>query len=145
MPSPLIIMPFKLEEVDIDADFTELIVCEWEAYENPYQPSFRLWCPILGTGPNARAEALEEGVKRQRDWHRSEPSSYWQKVTDTESGRIVAGALWKVYQTDSLEVPEDHEPYWYPDGSQRDFVKKALEQLNAPRAQYARRSYLCMS
>lgn len=138
-------MPFKLEEVDVDVDFKELITSEWEAYENPDQTFFRLFCPIFGKGPTARAKALEEGIKRQLDWHRAEPPSCWQKVTDTDSGKIIAGALWKVHKTNPYEVPEDHEPYWYPEGSQRDFVTKALEQFDAPREHCAQRPQLCMS
>jgi hypothetical protein len=138
-------MPFKLEDVNNDFDFDELIACEWESYENPLQPFFRLFCPILGTGPNARAEAIEDSTKRQLVLHKSEPSSHWQKVTDTDTGKIIAGALWKIYMTNPFEHEEDFEPFWYPEGSQRDFVKKALEQFDVPRAKLAQRPHLCTS
>jgi hypothetical protein len=144
-PSSKVVMPFKLEDVNNDYDFDELIACEWESYENPLQPFFRLFCPILGTGPNARAEAIEDSTKRQLVLHKSEPSSHWQKVTDTDTGKIIAGALWKIYMTNPFEHEEDFEPFWYPEGSQRDFVKKALEQFDAPRAKLAQRPHLCTS
>lgn len=137
-------MPFKLDDVDID-DFDELIACLWESYENPYQPFFRLFCPIVGTGPTARAEALEASTSRQLAWHRSDPSSHWQKVTDTDTGKIIAGALWKTYKTNPFEKPEDNDPDWYPEGSRRDFVKQAIQQLDSPRAQLAQRPHLCVS
>lgn len=137
-------MPFKLDDVDID-DFDELIACQWESYENPLQPFYRLFCPIVGTGPAARAEALEEATSRQLSWHRSDPFSHWQKVTDTDTGKIIAGALWKTYKTNPFEKPEDTEPYWHPQGSRRDFVKQAIRQFNFPRAQLAQRPQLCMS
>lgn len=80
-------MSFKLEEVNADADFKELIACEWESYENPFQTFFRLFCPIRGSGSHAREESLTECTQRQLEWHVSDPSSYWQKVSDTTTGK----------------------------------------------------------
>ena len=139
-------MHFELDEVDVDADFDALITCEWESYETPHQTFFRLFCPIIGSGPNARAESIRESTSRQLDWHRSDPTSYWQKVTDRETGKIVAGALWKICETNPFEQQDTHpEAYWFPEGGQREFVNKALEQFDAPRAKLAPRPQLCMS
>ena len=137
-------MPFDLQDVDIPADFEELIACEWASYETPHQTFFRLFCPISGSGPDARAESLREATKRQLDWHRSDPTSYWQKVTDRDTGKIVAAALWKICETNPFEHADTHsEAYWFPEGGQRDFVNKALEQFDAPRARMAPRPQLC--
>ncbi|TVY18265.1 hypothetical protein LARI1_G005073 [Lachnellula arida] len=127
-------MPFKLEQANIDVDFKELIECEWESYERPLQTFFRLFCPIRGTGPHAREESLTECTQRQLEWHRSDPSSYWQKVTDSTTGKIVAGALWKICATNPFEHADHEEAYWFPKGGQRDFVNQALERFEAPRA-----------
>jgi GNAT superfamily N-acetyltransferase len=138
-------MPFKLEEVDTTLDFPELIACEWESYEDPYQPFFRLFCPIHGDGVDARAESLKECTARQLSWHESDPTSFWQKVVDTESGKIVGGALWKICLENPFEHPDEHsEVYWYPEDSTREFVGQALEQFDAPRARLARRPQVCM-
>lgn len=139
-------MPLKVEEADVAADFDALIACQWASFENPHQPFFRLFCPVLGgPGAAARAEALQTSTNNQRDWLNADPTSYWQKVTDTETGEIVGGALWKICPTSPFEVAEEHfEAYWYPEGGQRDFVTKALEQLEEPRAKMGRRPQLCM-
>lgn len=138
-------MTFRLEDVDVATDFEELIACEWESYENPLQPFFRLFCPIRGVGPNARAESLKEATARQLEWHRSDPTSYWQKVTEVATGKIVAGAFWKICKTNPFEHPEEHlEAHWYPKGGERDFVNQALEQFDAPRARMAQRPQVCM-
>lgn len=137
-------MPYTLNEVNPDKDFPELIAAEWESYENPHQTFFRLFCPVRGQGPNARLESLEECTRRQLEWHRSDPTSYWQKVTDDETGRIVGGALWKICPTDPFEH-ESHgeEAYWYPEGGARDFVTQALGLFEAPRAKMGRRPQVC--
>ena len=139
-------MLFRLADVDTDDDdFGELIACLWESFDRPYQPFYRLYCPMLGTGPTARAEALQESTQHFRDWHRDDPASYWQKVTDVDTGKIVAGALWKIYKSNPFEKPEDYEPYWYPEGSRRDFVRQAIKQFSFPRSQFAQRPQICTS
>jgi len=136
-------MPFKLEEVNPDVDFKELIACEWESYENPLQTFFRLFCPIRGTGPQAREESLAECTERQLEWHRSDPTSYWQKVTDSATGKIVGGALWKICHTNPFEHPDHEEAYWFPEGGQREFVNQALERFDTQRATMGQRPQVC--
>ena len=135
-------MGFSLEEVNA-TDFNELIACEWLSYENPYQSFFRLFCPIHGEGPEARAQWLAEATARQRAWHESDPASYWQKAVETDTGRIVGGALWKIYEQNPFAVAEQHEVSWYPADSTREFVSKALEQFDAPRVRMAQRPQVC--
>jgi len=137
-------MPFKLEDVDPAADFQELIECEWVSYENPHQSFFRLFCPIIGSGPTAREESLKECTSRQLEWHQSDPTSYWHKVIDVDSGKIVGAALWKIHTTNPFEHEDDHsEVYWYPEGGQREFVARALERFDAHRKKLAPRPQLC--
>jgi len=126
-------MPFKLSEVT-PTDFPELISCEWISYETPSQTFFRLFCPIIGDSPTAREESLKESTTRQLEWHESDPTSYWHKVVDIDTGEIIAAALWKICPTNPFEHEDDHsEAYWFPEGGQRDFVTKCLELFDAPR------------
>ncbi|KAM4058738.1 acetyltransferase (GNAT) domain-containing protein [Hirsutella rhossiliensis] len=126
-------MTFKLIEVDPTSDFDELIECEWASYETPNQNFFRLYCPIHGTGPTARADSLRECTRRRLDWHKSDPSSYWQKVVNSEC-KIVGGALWKICPTYTLKKIDSHSQVsWYPEGGQRDYVAAALERIHAVR------------
>ena len=138
-----ITVSFTLQEVPAK-DFTELIECEWDSYENPDQTFFRLFCPIHGTGHSARDYALKEATARQLEWHTSDPTSYWQKVVNDE-GKIVGGALWKICPTNPFEHPDDHsEVYWYPKGSKRVYVAQALEIFEAPRMRMEQRPQVCM-
>ena len=132
-------MSFKLEEVNVESDFAELIACEWESYERPLQTFFRLFCPIRGS----REESLKECTARQLDWHKSDPTSYWQKVTDSRTGKIVGGALWKICATNPFEHHEEETVYWYPEGDRRRYVEAALERFESPRARMAPIPQVC--
>ncbi|ATZ57210.1 hypothetical protein BCIN_14g03700 [Botrytis cinerea B05.10] len=139
-------MPLELKDVDYVKDFQELIECEWISYENPQQSFFRLFCPIIGAGPTAREESLKECTSRQLQWHQSDPTSYWHKVIDTESGKIVGAALWKICPTNPFEHEDDHsEVSWYPEGGQRDFVAAALQRFDAPRERLAPKPQLYLN
>lgn len=72
-----------------------------------------------------------------------DPTSYWQKVVDTKTGKIVAGALWKICPTNPSEECGHLEAYWFPEGGKREFVTKAIEQFEAPRARMGRRPQVC--
>jgi hypothetical protein len=140
------IMPFKLDKVDAAKDFDALIECEWVAHEKPNQPFFRLFCPVHGDGEAARQEWMKESTDRQREWFESDPHSTWLKVVDTESGALVGGALWKIFEENPFAKPDDqdHEVTWFPADSTRDFVGQALEIFDAPRARLAQRPHVCM-
>ncbi|KAK5996391.1 hypothetical protein PT974_01725 [Cladobotryum mycophilum] len=114
-------MPFKLLEVDPAADFDELIECD------------------------AREEALKASTKDQLEWHAADPTGYWQKVVN-DGGKIVAGALWKIYTTNPFEKPDEHEEaYWYPEGGQRDYVTTALGMFDGPRGKMGRRPHIFLN
>jgi hypothetical protein len=93
----------------------------------------------------AQEDSLKECTSRQLEWHQSDPTSYWHKVVDTESGKIVGAALWKICATNPFEHEDHSEAYWFPEGGRRNFVTKALERFDAPRAKVASKPQLCNS
>jgi hypothetical protein len=137
-------MPFRLEEITSDSDFEELVECEWISWENPPQKFHRLICPTFGDGPDARAESLRESTQRQLSWHKGDPTSHWLKVTDINTGKIIAGALWKIFETNPFENWTPSVAYWWPEGDKRDFASQALDQASLPRRELAARPHLCM-
>jgi hypothetical protein len=138
-------MPFKLLEVDMVTDFDEVIACQWSAYENPYQPFFRLFCPLHGDGPDSHAQSLKESTANQLEWYNSDPTSYWGKVVD-DDGKIVGACLWKIYPNNPFEKPDGHsDADWYPEGETRDYVNECLLQFDAPRRKMGARPQVCKS
>ena len=137
-------MSYHVQDVDLDADFDELIKCLWAAWEIPYQGFFYLICPIHGTGPTARDEAIKESTARQLGWAKADPTGHWQKAL-SDDGKIIGGALWKVFPTNPFAKPAPSIPiYWYPEGDQRDFAAGVLKRLGMPRAEMAARPHVCM-
>ncbi|KAM5349862.1 hypothetical protein ACJ41O_006367 [Fusarium nematophilum] len=138
-------MPFKLLEVDTATDFREVIECQWDSYESPFQSFFRMFCPLLGDGPSGREESLRESTARQLEWHETDPTSYWGKVVN-DDGRIVGACLWKIYPTNPFERHDAHsEAHWHPEGERREYVTKCLEQFDEPRSRLGARPQLYLN
>ena len=135
-------MTFSLSEVDLDTDFDELIACQNLAHENPIQPFYYLFCPI--GNESTREASVKESTARMLEWQRHDPHAQWLKVVDTDTGKIVGGAWYKIYKENPFAHPEEEVVDWYPDDSSRDFVGQALEQLDTPRMQKATRPQVCM-
>lgn len=137
-------MPFKLEEVTSDGDFDDIIACLWESFYNPFQSFFPLFCPVVGTGPNAYAESIETSTDRYRNWHKSDPTSHWLKVIDTDTGDIAAAAQWNICDKNPFEGEnEPTEAFWHPEGTQREFMTKAMEIFEAPREKMMAKPQVC--
>ena len=138
-------MPLSLHDVR-ESDFPAVMECLWEAFENPLQHLFRLFCPLNAVGAHDRSSALKESTERFWQWHITDSSSYWHKVVDTDTNggeRIAGAALWKLYTTNPHEQPEEHEAYWHPEGGQREFASQALAQHEATRERLAQRPHVC--
>lgn len=98
----------------------------------------------VGAVAGDRASALKECTDRFWEWHVSDPSSYWQKVVDTERpGEVAGAALWKLNTKNPYEEPEHHTAYWHPEGGQREFASQAVAQHEAVREKWARRGHVC--
>ncbi|KAI0156511.1 acyl-CoA N-acyltransferase [Xylariaceae sp. FL1272] len=138
-------MSLKLQEIDPNADFPALARCILESYETPLQTFIYLFFPpFSGSRAVTREEALEEVAARLKSWHTSDPSSRWQKVVDTDTGSVVAGAAWNVY-TENPFANDDTghmDVTWYPPGGMRAYVETALESYGTPRYKAAQRPHL---
>lgn len=137
-------MRFETTEVSVDADFEELIQVQWDSYEQPHCRLIRLFCPILGDGPNARAAALRESTERQLQWHRRDPTSHWIKVVDRETGRIAGAACWHIYKENPYSTQSNEECTWYPAGEGREMANSLMGQFSTPRMKYMAKPHICM-
>jgi len=133
-------MSFQLGEVDLTKDFDEVMECLWSAYEDPPQPAFNLWCPIL---KNDREASLKESTARFLEWHHHSPDAIWLKITDLTTSKIVGAAWYKVYKDNPFAHEEEQLVNWYPNDSTRDFVSQALTIMEKPRKEKATRPQVC--
>ncbi|KAI0469303.1 acyl-CoA N-acyltransferase [Xylaria cf. heliscus] len=135
-------MALNLQDIDPNVDFPALARCLFESYEDPPQKFFHVFFPTFGEGESAREEAIDEAATRLKLWHTHDPSSYWQKAVDEESGKIVGGALWKIHRENPFANPTLPQVTWFPDDGSRRFVQKALENHDRPRSQVAQKPHL---
>lgn len=136
-------MPLELQELDQDKDFHAIARCMFESYEDPPQKFFHVFFPIHGEGIAAREAAIDEAATRLKTWHTHDPSSYWQKVVDTDTGKIAGGALWNIHRDNPFEDPKPSQVSWFPEDGSREFVEQALQTHSIPRARVAQRPHVC--
>ena len=137
-------MPFETTQVTANSDFNELVRVEWESYERPYCSLLRLFFPLRDDGSDARAEAFKESIERQIQWHNGDPTSYWIKAIDTETGRIVGAACWHIYKENPYSTQSDDECTWYPVGEPREMANTLMSQFSMPRTKYMTKPHICM-
>ncbi|RYO78152.1 hypothetical protein DL766_009344 [Monosporascus sp. MC13-8B] len=135
-------MPLELQELDQDKDFPAIARCMFESYEDPPQKFFHVFFPTHGEGADARGAAIDEAATRLKTWHTHDPSSYWQKVVDTDTGNIAGGALWNIHKENPFANPKPPQATWFPNDSSREFAEQALRTHAAPRTRAAQRPHV---
>lgn len=136
-------MALQVQDIDTEVDFPALARCLFESYEDPPQKFFHIFFPIHGTDDEAREEAIKEAAERLKLWHTQDPTSYWQKVVDTSTGKIAGGAVWNIYEENPFANPNPPAVTWFPAGGSRMFVEKALENHAGPRSRVAQKPHIC--
>ncbi|KAI1742883.1 acyl-CoA N-acyltransferase [Xylaria scruposa] len=132
-------MGFELREVDPTTDFPAIARCMFDSYEDPLQTFFYAFFPIHGDTHDAREEAIAECATRLHSWHTEDPTSYWQKIVDTDTGRIAGGALWNIHKENPFANEHHMEVTWFPDDGSRRFAEQVVEIHAAPRIRVGQR------
>ena len=136
-------MTLKMEPLDDPVDWPELGQCLHEAYTNPPQPIYRFLRPMFDTSPEGIAQSIEHYTAQMRKGHQPESGSYWFKVVDTESGRIVSGCWWKIYHKNPFDKVKSSQHTAWPEGGQREFASAAINKLSAVRQTLFNRPHIC--
>ena len=136
-------MGLQLHEVTADADFRDIIEVEWASFDRPVCRLRPLFFPILGSGEQARAAAIEEGIERQLAWHKSDPTSHWIKVVDDASEKVAGAACWHVYDSNPYATESDEECTWWPEGEDREMANGLMAQFLTPRMKFMAKPHMC--
>ncbi|MCJ1376076.1 hypothetical protein MMC20_007314 [Loxospora ochrophaea] len=139
-------MPLILSKATLPSDSTPLFAAQWAAWTSPPQALWHLFFPVRGSRPSAEADAIASGAARQ--FHGStdnNPHDVWLKVVDTDTGAIIAGALWKFYTENPYNSPlEPFDAAWWPEGSEcRALTNSYYEQLRGNRPRMMSRPHAC--
>ena len=138
-------MPLVLEEADLDRDYNGLFEAEWAAWTDPPQVMWTLMFPAEGSDPEAIEKSKKVAADRQLQFTRMDPHDRWLKVTDTDTGKIVAGAMWKIYDSNPYRAPQDQlDAFWWPEGHEmRNLANDMYNQLQVTRPKIAATAHAC--
>ena len=106
-------MPLLRRKVSQDAEFDDIIQLECEGYAEPINYLWRLFRHDFS--PAGFIELRDRQVRE----FRSDPTSCWLKVVDTDNGdKVVGAALWNTYTENPYPTYKEHpmEAYWWPEG-----------------------------
>ena len=106
---------------------------------------FSIMFPVRGNGPSAEAKAIKAGAALQLAGTKADPHDHWLKVVDTATGKIVAGALWKIYKENPYRAPmEKLDATWWPEGSDmRELTNSMYAQLSCDRPKMMGTAHFC--
>ena len=118
-------MVLKLEECnETDMSRAFAIVSSAFGHEQPYMNALY---PAHST-PSGR----ETGADRFRDMYRTDPNTTFLKVTDTDTGEMIAQAKWNIYNGAVPEEVELDGDYWVDD-EEKDYARYLFRQYQGPR------------
>jgi hypothetical protein len=101
-------MPLKLNEVTTDAEFGPIVAAEHEAYSKPFNGFWEI----------LKGPSQDECCARQLSWHKSDPTSHWLYVTDTDTKEVIGGMQWNIHETNPYaNGPTTLPAYWWPEGT----------------------------
>ena len=102
-------MPLKLTELTSDEEFPALMTALYDSYSKPYNGFWDMFKGASG----------QECLERYKQWHNADPTSHWIYVTDTETGQVIGGTQWNIYEKNPYEKPGPvMQAYWIEEGMQ---------------------------
>lgn len=130
-------MPVTLTLAHID-DIPSIVAAERDAFENPFQPIFRLYCPIF----HSREETIALNAAEYQDSIREQDpnvENVWLKVIDSDSSgkkMIVGGAQWLFVSKETTSIDEHVRSLAsrYPAGGATIFAEQAFRILREAEA-----------
>lgn len=96
-------MPLELTELTSDEEFPVLMATLYNSYSSPHNGFWDIF----------KGASEEECQARYTQWHKADPSSHWIYVTDTESGQVIGGTQWNIFEENPyLEAKPPMAAYW---------------------------------
>jgi hypothetical protein len=135
-------MPFLLSDA-VDADFDRLIEIQFAAFgqtgDSPREP-FMDWMYPNADTPSGQAAARDRTLKSLRSDH----TATFLKVTDTDTGEIIGGAKWNVYEKKPEQKRVEVNSF---KGEEREYAELVLGVFHRRRHEHvtADGPYLCES
>ena len=148
-PSTIRIMTFQVLEVDLSSsdDWEQFYAAQWETWRmgSSSQPIWKLMLPPnIGIGDDTEFEAMKASSARTLENSKADPHDHWVKVVDADTGEIVAGALWKIFDSNPYRAPfAPFDAVWHPPGQMRQMCNQMNTQLRACRPRFMAAAHAC--
>ncbi|PKY07099.1 hypothetical protein P168DRAFT_279103 [Aspergillus campestris IBT 28561] len=122
----------KVSSPNLTTDWDELADTYWESWKNPRTAWSEISCPFIGSNTAEEAHARAEFKKRGLVQIHNDPSTHMLKCTDTRSGRIIGGGMWRVHRTNPYRAPlHEEQAVAFPEGSEmRELAESAWSELS---------------
>ncbi|KAI9642820.1 hypothetical protein NHQ30_008553 [Ciborinia camelliae] len=121
-------MSLEIHEVKSALEFFEIIQVQASAFDAPISVASHLFYPIIGSGPNARLDAIKALACRSWFRHSIDKYSHWVKVTDPALGnKVVGGGCWRIVMEEEKAEGGTIDPWWLPESEKREYSKKVFE------------------
>ena len=142
-------MPFTLVPVTSAPSFPPLVRALYAAQADPPVGAIQLFTPVLGSGPTALNDSIQEATGRLWFNHACDRGATWMSAVDSDgTGELVAACKWNVVEALPLSPPPSQapavtegksptqrsrpmfDPFWLPEGSElRRYAQLVLMQL----------------
>ena len=134
--------PYTCREIICKEDLDALVPIIHKAQNDPYLPSVNIFFPINPLSPYDPTPAIQAASERLWKSHRGNPASHWIVVDDEESGEIVGGGQWEIFETNPFAngIPKI-DVHWWPAGEGRQYCSEILRQVYGPRCLLMRRAH----
>ena len=136
-------MPLKMEPLDESVDWPEVGQCLHVSYTDPPQTGYRIIRPMFDISPEGIAQSVERYTEQMQGSQKPEEGSIWFKVVDTDSGCIVAGCWWEIFEKNPFEKIQHSQQSAWPEGGQRDFATAAMNNVRNVRQTLFSRPHVC--
>ncbi|MCJ1306852.1 hypothetical protein MMC25_000495 [Agyrium rufum] len=118
-------MPISITPADLEKD--DLFPCEMASWQHPFQPLWYLLFPIDSSTPETEAASIA-AIRTRRAAGQSAPPPpqneeevVWLKATDTATGEIVGGAMYRIFHTNPFRAPaEEFKAEWWSEKGRED-------------------------
>ncbi|KAI5783704.1 hypothetical protein EDC01DRAFT_217572 [Geopyxis carbonaria] len=125
-------MPLSVSEADVSKDFDRLMECQFNAFTDPWQ--YEPYHEVLYPGGNTVAARTAARDRILADLAAEAPRATYLKVTDDETGEIVAGGKWLLVDEQALKNKAPVVADWVTDSEDnKAFTEHILTALYANR------------
>ncbi|KAF7914237.1 uncharacterized protein EAF01_000643 [Botrytis porri] len=129
-------MKSNLQRLDFEseADFKEMMIACWEAFENPFNSYLRIVYYLKDDSPQERERSIQIATESAIRHHaQKSPNSHWMKIIEPMHGKLIGAANWIYFEgnSDTVNNANPVVALWWPEGIGREYANNFMRQIEA--------------